>query len=202
MRTLYIVPIIHIIEDYGSLASAFQDVYIRLLGQKKFDEKQKQIREFWILAEKEMRKHVKKIKGLIIYQDAFPATDRKKIQKFFDLSVNDNPKSPNFLLIKKLLTDGAILEGTEDFNLIVEQMELAKQLILAPSEEERKAILEKTKDRSAEIVRLRDAFIAKRIWETLPSEGEGIIFIGRDHDVIKALEELEAEGEEINIICL
>ncbi len=112
MRTLYIVPIIHIIEDYGSLASAFQDVYIRLLGQKKFDEKQKQIREFWILAEKEMRKHVKKIKGLIIYQDAFPATDRKKIQKFFDLSVNDNPKSPNFLLIKKLLTDGAILEGT------------------------------------------------------------------------------------------
>ena len=58
MRTLYIVPIIHIIEDYGSLASAFQDVYIRLLGQKKFDEKQKQIREFWILAEKEMKECV------------------------------------------------------------------------------------------------------------------------------------------------
>ena len=98
---------------------------------------------------------------------------------------------------------GAILEGTEDRNLIVEQVEIYKAIARAATPEEQRVVLIETEERSIEITKLRDQFIARRIYGTLPKNGRGLIFIGRAHDVVSELKKLNNLGKDkIRIICL
>jgi len=203
MRLLYHVPIIHAITDYGSLASSFEAAWTRDVGQDVFQKKQKQIEDFWRLAENKINRLINDFSGAIIYQDSFPVGSREKLSKFFELMIVDRPKSPNFQLIQKLLKKGAILEGTEDRNLIVEQVEIYKAIARAATPEEQRVVLIETEERSIEITKLRDQFIARRIYGTLPKNGRGLIFIGRAHDVVSELKKLNNLGKDkIRIICL
>ncbi|OIP78740.1 MAG: hypothetical protein CO002_03875 [Candidatus Portnoybacteria bacterium CG_4_8_14_3_um_filter_44_10] len=203
MRLLYHVPIIHAITDYGSLASSFEAAWTRDVGQDVFQKKQKQIEDFWRLAENKINRLINDFSGAIIYQDSFPVGSREKLSKFFELMIVDQPKSPNFQLIQKLLKKGAILEGTEDRNLIVEQVEIYKAIARAATPEEQRVVLIETEERSIEITKLRDQFIARRIYGTLPKNGRGLIFIGRAHDVVSELKKLNNLGKDkIRIICL
>ncbi len=203
MRRLYHVPIIHAISDYGSLASAFEAAWTRDVGQDVFQKKQKQIEDFWRLVEKKISQMINDFSRVIIYQDGFPVGSREQLSKFFELTIADQPQSPNFQLIQKLLKKGAILEGTEDIKLIVEQVEIYKAIARAATPEEQRLILIETEERSIELTKLRDQFIARRIYDTLPSNGRGLIFIGRAHDVVKELKSLNNLGKDkIRIICL
>ena len=193
---------IHSIKDYSSLASAFEEAMDQEIGHARFLEMQREIADFWELLEKTLRRRVKNFSGVTLYQDSLPAGDRGKILQFFNLVANDSPDSPNFVLVKKLLAEGSILEGTEDFTLVAEQLNLCKLLMTAPPEK-RNEILEKTKERATELVHLRDKFIARRIRDTLPKKGKGIIFMGRHHNVPAELENLKDEkGEKIRVILL
>ena len=68
--------------------------------------------------------------------------------------------------------------------------------------EKRSEILEKTKERAAELVHLRDKFIARRIRDTLPKKGNGIIFMGRHHNVPAELENLKDEKGEKKLVIM
>ncbi len=190
MRTLYYVPIIHTIEDYGPLKPSVAKVIKEAIGETEFNDLEKKICNYWKILEEEVEKAIPDATGLIIYQDSFPMGDRKKILTFFNYVLGDNPKSFNFQLIKKLVDKGAILEGTEDMNLVLEQMTIYKTAFNATTLLEQKQVLAKYADRSREILKLRDEFIAKRIRDTLPEDEKGILFIGRDHNVIAELDKL------------
>lgn len=202
-RLLYHVPIIHAISDYGSLASSFEAAWTRDVGQDVFQKKQKQIEGFWRLAEKKINQMIRDFSGAIIYQDSFPVGNREQLRKFFELAIADQPKSPNFQLIQKLLEKGAVLEGTEDISLVVKQMGICKAIAQAPTPADQKVILIETEWQSIELTKLRDRFIARRIFDTLPKGGRGLIFIGRAHDIVSELEHLNnLEKDKIRIICL
>lgn len=190
MPVLYYVPIIHSIKDYGSLGPPIKKAFTEQLGEAIFDRFQKNINEYWEIVEKRIEERISDIGGLIIYHDGFPVGDREKILALFGHMCQDHPESPNFRLIKKLIHKGAVLVGTEDMNLVLEQLKLYQRAAEASSREEQKKILAATALRSQEITKLRDEFIAKRIHDTLPELGEGILFIGRDHDVIAELDKL------------
>lgn len=200
MRILYYVPIIHTSEEYGTLSPAIRQAFISRLGEKTFEKLQEEIHAYWQLVEARIEKTVHDFNGLIIYQDSFPVGPREKILEFFGHLLRDHPqKSPNFNLVKELLDKGAILEGTEDMNLVLEQMKIYQLVSKASSPLEQNRILVENAVHAKEITRKRDAFIAQRICDTLPEDGRGILFIGRDHDVITELKKL---SEKIIVISL
>lgn len=198
MPILYYVPIIHSAEDYGTLGPAIRDAFSRIRGAV-FDEIQKEIHTYWQIVEKRIDEAIPDVRGLVIYQDSLPVGDREKILTLFGHLCSDHPKSPNFQLVKKLLARGAVLEGTEDINLVMEQVQIYQRAVEAPSPSGQARILSSYADRSKEILKLRDEFIAKRIRDTLPESAKGILFIGREHDVVS---ELEKFPEKFTVVYL
>lgn len=191
MPVLYYVPIIHTSEEYGTLNPAIRQAFINRLGEREFEKLQEKIRAYWQLVEARIEETVHDFNGLIIYQDSFPVGSREKILEFFGRLFRDHPqKSPNFNLVKGLIDKGAILEGTEDMNLVLGQIKIYQLVSKASSPLEQNRILAENAARAEEITRKRDAFIAQRICDTLPEDGRGILFIGRDHDVITELKKL------------
>lgn len=199
MPVLYYVPIIHSIEDYGSLEHAIKGAFVRQAGEAAFADLQESINEYWKIVAERIEKILTDARGLIIYHDGFPVGSPEKILELFEYMCKDNPKSPNFRLVKKLLDKGAVLEGTEDMNLAIEQLKLYQHAVEASTPEEQAKILVDNGARSREITRLRDVFIAKRIHDTLPDSRNGILFIGRDHDVITELERLSRKFTVISL---
>lgn len=195
MSILHYVPIIHSIEDCGSLGSAIQRAFSEKKRRVAFDEFQKEIHRYWQIAEKRINEAIPDARGLVVYQDSLPVGDREKVFAFFGYMRGDHPESPNFRLVKNLLDRGAVLEGTEDMNLVMAQLKICQCAAEALSCDEQAKILAANK----EILRLRDKFIAERIQDTLSESGKGILFIGRDHDVVAELERLP---KKITIIYL
>lgn len=189
MPILYYVPIIHSVEDYGSLGPAIQKAFAASGKKSAFEHLQEDIKQFWELAEKKIEETIKDMRGLVIYHDGFPTGDREKVMALFGYMIKDHPESPNFRLVKKLLEKGALLEGTEDIELLKAHLELYRQIVEIPAAEQEKLLLAMA-GRSRELTGMRDEFIAKRIRDTLPSDGKGILFIGRDHDVMGELEKI------------
>ena len=101
MPVLYYVPIIHSIEDYGSLRPAIEEAFARQRGKAGFTDLQRNINEFWKIAEERIERAIPNVQGLIIYHDGFPVGSPEKILELFAHMCGDNPKSPNFRLIKK-----------------------------------------------------------------------------------------------------
>lgn len=191
MRVLYYVPIIHTVEDYGSLGPAIKEAFDkRAGGETAFAQLQKNINNYWEMVEKWLEKMIPDARNFIIYQDSFPTCSREKILTHFRHLRSDNLKSPNIQLLQKLLNKGAVLEGTEDMNPVIEQAQLYQCVVAAASVEEQEKIFAAQTIRSQEIMRLRDVFIAQRIHDTLPKSKKGILFIGWDHDVITELKKL------------
>lgn len=199
MSTLYYVPMIHSVEDYGSLGPAIKKAFERRGGEAAFKHIQKDIHEYWKLVEKRIERAIPDVRGLIIYHDGFPVGSKEKVLALFGHMCQDHPQSSNFRLVKKLLDKGAALEGTEDINLVMEQLKLYQRAAETESCEEQEKIIAAHAARSREITKLRDEFIAKRIHDTLPETGKGILFIGRDHDVAS---ELEKQPRKFIVICL
>lgn len=200
MPVLYYVPIIHTSEEYGALSPAIRQAFISRLGEKMFEKLQEEIHAYWRLVEARIEKTIHNFNGLIIYQDSFPVGPREKILEFFGHLLRDHPqKSPNFNLVKGLLDKGAILEGTEDMNLVLEQMKIYQLVSGASSPSEQNRILAENAACAKEIMRKRDVFIAQRICDMLPDDGRGILFIGRDHDVITELKKLSKKFTVISL---
>lgn len=203
MRILYYLSIVHAREDYGE----FGGIIWKAIEQnsspqvrKYFEEKAREIQDFWKLAGEEIVKEIKDFKGVRIYQDGFPVGERNKILEFFNYVIKDNPKSSNYLLIKELLARGAILEGTEDMNLVKEQWEIYLKAAQVKTQEEQTRILRLNALRSEELTQKRDEFIAERINKTLPDGGKGLLLIGAEHKVIQEIDRLEEAGKLIPLM--
>jgi len=197
VRVLYYLPIVHTKEDYGEFGGTVWKAIEQNPSpevRKYFEEKAREIEGFWELARKEVIKEIKDFKGVRIYQDGFPVGERSKILKFFGYVLKDNPKSPNYLLVKELLARGAILEGTEDMKLVKEQFEIYLEIAQAKTRKEQARTL-MSSARSEELTQKRDEFIAKRINETLPDNGRGLLLVGGEHRVIQELDKLEEAGK-------
>lgn len=192
MRILYVVPIIHHDADQGRFGDTLRRVREKRLGARRAQAQTKIIENFWHLCQRRIKRTVKDFQGIHIYQDSLACEIKDQAVK--NLLSGMPLESPNDRLLRELLRGGAILEGTEDGNLLKEFLSIYVALTKIKDEGERERKYQELRPRIEELIQKRDKFIAKRINETLPENGRGIFLIGRKHQVDKALARLEKDG--------
>ena len=162
-RRLWCIPILHGAADLGT--------YAPKVAARRDAQASEQIADLWSQIRHEVLDLGLDYRRLRVYQDSLPCCG------FESRIVADVARqgSANFLLLEELLARGARIEGTESVELLMREMELAKHPERASAES------------MAELLRQRDAFIAKRIDETLQDGEEGMLFLGMLHDIASAL---------------
>lgn len=182
MRALIYVPIIHTSADLGSMANDIAKKGITNLGEEIWTKHRKTVEGFWDAISDYFNSV--DVKGMKIYQDGMVGEDEvgKKI-------VEDTAKagSKNYQLVSRLLERGAVLVKTEDFKLVKQEYDRLLAITQAKTIMRKMIAFIKYKLVKAMLLNKRDAFIAKRIDETLRPDEKGILFIGAFHKVKKRL---------------
>ena len=174
-RRLDILPIIHDAADLGSAAESVRN----RMGEAAWQERQSQIGAFWD-AVKQWADTVDP-QGLFIYQDGLPL-DAPVDRVIADIAAKG---SRNHILLSELAASGAVIIGTEDPALLVEELTLARAAADAVAAGRLPDPRHETKARS--LLERRDRFIAARIGETLPQNSRGALLIGLLHSVERYL---------------
>ncbi|MBI2985735.1 MAG: hypothetical protein HYY45_03100 [Deltaproteobacteria bacterium] len=185
MRRLIYVPIVHSEADFGSLTHSLRKRYIDRFGLSNWRERIKSIDALW----QEIRRRVLALEidfhKLKVYQDGLPICGRE-LEIVRELA---RQGSKNHRLLVELVERGALIMGTEDAQLLVEEYLRLRDGLegdggtrdrVSPPAGARAGSVEDT-------LSCRDLYIAKRIRETL-GEGElGLLFIGLLHRVDEKL---------------
>jgi hypothetical protein len=175
MRRLIHIPIIHTSADLGSLSEAVRAHYSKVCGRTAWSQREQIVSALWA----DIRKNINDLHlegpKTRIYQDGLPLCgfEERIVRELADAG------SSNHQLILRLMERGAILMGTEDPRLLMEEYELQKQNLehqagAAFSEEQ-------WRRRTDGLLKARDTFIAKRIEATLLEGETGLLFLGALH---------------------
>jgi hypothetical protein len=176
MRRLIHVPIVHNAADLGSLSGAVRAHYVRVCGNAGWNQREQTIRALWTDIRTNLdalRLDAKKVR---VYQDGLP------ICGFEPRIVRElaGAGSANHQLILELLDRGATLMGTEDPQLLLQEYELQKRVLGAKSPPRAAARDHHAKDMDR-VLCARDAFIVRRIADTLEPGETGVLFLGALH---------------------
>jgi hypothetical protein len=177
MRQLVHIPIFHSADDLGTLSESVKTHYAKVLGEDAWQKREQFIERFWKHVRKEASALLGDVQHTRIYQDGLPVCG------FEETIVRELAKTGSFnhQWIADLLDRGAILEGTENPQLLMEEYALQKQLAAKPTAG---VSLQKERDQQAErILKARDAFIADRIDQTLKSGETGLLLLGALHRI-------------------
>jgi hypothetical protein len=165
-RTLIYVPVLHSPADMGSLASNLSpSAHYRA-----------QVGRYWERIAAELRGMRRMWRGVRVYQDGLPDASADIVAR-----VVAEVDSPNYRLLRWLVSQGAVVVGTEDPVLLQEEYELLKASV---ADEAARRVYAA---RAAQLLEGRDRYIAARIAATLPAGGTGILFIGLQHRAARAL---------------
>ncbi len=197
MRTLYYVPMIHSDKELSDTGRIIKMLREKIYGKSAGDHDEMAIENLWEKIRLWVHQTIKDARGLVIYQDSMPAGPREKIRQLFDLILAEHSQSPLFRFTKELIDMGAVLEGTEDINLLVKRVAFYREIYHVAEKcqliDVENFMLRKIGELD-ELVLQADRFIAKRINETLPEGGRGILFMGYRHRVAEEIIELREAG--------
>lgn len=182
MRTLMLVPVIHMSADLGSLSGDVTKRGIADLGEDAWKRHIRTIEGFWDAIMDYFT--AINVSGTKIYQDGMVA-EGEMGEKIVNEVASSGSK--NYKLIAMLIKKGAILVKTEDFNLVKEEHDRLIKITQAKTEFEKLFILIKNKATKDTLLNKRDRFIAHRIDETLHEGQTGVLFIGAYHDIERKL---------------
>lgn len=168
-RQLTIVPIVHSEADLGDLATVLRD----RLGNDAWAARQRVIDQLWhrIVAFCDTLDP----EGLRLYQDALPASEAAE-QIVRELAEDG---SANHQLLVNLIARGGVLVGTEDPSLLLREYAHAQRIAATNSAHATLA----SQAEAMELLARRDEAIAKRIDQTLPPGGRGLLLVGLLHNV-------------------
>lgn len=198
MRTLYYVPMIHADEDLSELGPMIKNLKEKIYGEGAIEHDESAIRGLWEVIRSWVFQMIPDVQGLIIYQDGIPTGPREKIKELFKLVLAEHSESPLFRLTKELIDRGGVLEGTEDIHLLIKRVTIYKEIYQAATRcqnlgDVREFIIKKVEEQD-DLVFQSDQFIARRINETLPENGKGILFMGHRHRVDEELVKMREAG--------
>lgn len=182
MRTLLYVPIIHMDVDLGSLSDDLSKIKSRALGEELLALHRETVSGFWDSITKYFEGT--EVKGLRIYQDGMVANGEMG-QKIIEEALKVGSK--NHELLSKLISRGAILERTEDINLVREERDWLIRLTRAGTAREKLTAYLKYRFSRGQLLMRRDRFIADTINRTLRQGETGVLFIGAHHNVLPHL---------------
>ena len=219
MRTLYYVPIMHSLEELGSLAKPAMEIEKRVHGPQAEKNYKEKTNRFWAEVTGRLKKRElntpEKCKKMHIYADGLTAQpfycktcfDKTGEKRYMD-EITSNEVRCSFCgrvaqaaveeFLSKLVR--VLIEKRFPLYLIIEKlMERGARIHGTESQalliEERNMWVNIAKGidtnllRKAELLIERDEFIARRINGTLPQDGTAILFIGSAHRVGKELQQ-------------
>ncbi len=177
-RRLIWVPIIHTSADLGSLHNAVRRIHEQRGGASVWQEQVRQIGQLWRSIRTSLMQMELDWSCVLLYQDGLPVCGKE------DRIVQDLARtgSANHRLLVELMARGARLVGTESPDLLIEEYELNRQLLLDRSigvqgfEADIQTL-------SRDLLDRRDAFVARRIDETLAPGQIGCLFLGLMHSL-------------------
>jgi hypothetical protein len=178
-RVLICVPIIHTQEDMGALNEPIQRLKVKQFGKTIWERNLELVNQFWTEIEQATEHLALPYERLRLYQDGLPVCGREA-EIVTDLA---QAGSRNHQLLLKLKQRGAVLMGTESAELLVEEYQLAKQILAEEMSRgpARQAAQGKTLQDS--LLQRRDQFIGRRINQTLLTSETGLLFVGMLHSV-------------------
>jgi hypothetical protein len=182
MRKLYLVPIIHMSADMGSMASALDDAAAAKLTAELWQKHKETVSVFWDSIGQFFGSL--DVQGFKIYQDGMIA-EGEEGRRIVSEGVSRGSK--NYEIVSRLLEKGSVLLKTESLSLVKQEYGFIVKMARAKSLKEKEVAAIRYKLARGRLLKQRDEYIAGRINETL-SEGEnGILFIGAYHNVIPIL---------------
>jgi hypothetical protein len=175
MRRLIHIPIIHTSADLGSLSESVRAHYAKVCGKASWSQREQIVQALWTEIERNLDALHLDAQKTRIYQDGLP------ICGFEERIVRELAKagSSNHQLILRLLDQGAVLMGTEDSQLLMEEYEMQKQHLA--QEAGKSATPEEQGKHMDRVLKARDSFIAERIATTLQEGEVGLLFLGALH---------------------
>jgi hypothetical protein len=178
MRRLIYVPIIHSDPDLGMLAEGIEERTKVVVGSYSWQKHKEVVRLYW----QEITKfwQGKKVSGFKIFQDGMPADGAIGESTVKSLAEKG---SINYQIVQQLLENGAILEKTEDPELLKEEYFLTRELTEKKSVSGSLSALFRYRQRKDTLLRSRDRFIINRIKQSLEEEETGVCFLGAYHQV-------------------
>ena len=170
MRRLIYIPIIHTSADLGSLSESVRAHYTKVCGKASWSQREQIVRALWTEIARNLDALHLEDRKTRIYQDGLP------ICGFEERIVRELAKagSSNHQLILRLLDQGAVLMGTEDSQLLMEEYDLQKQCIAQEGGD--KSTSEERRKHMDRVLKARDSFIAERIATTLQEGEVGLLF--------------------------
>ena len=184
MRKLYLVPILHMSADMGSLASTLDETAKAELGQEVWQKHKEAVSTFWDSIRQFF--DALDVKGFKIFQDGMVANGADGLRI---IKEGISQGSKNFEIIGKLLGRGVVLVKTEDPVLVKQEYAYIAKIAHSKSPKEKEVWALRYKVAQGRLLRQRDDFIAKRIKGTLGEGETGILFIGAYHDILSRLPE-------------
>ena len=175
MKPLIVIPIIHNAADLGSLADAVRSHYVHHLGPQVWNEQELMVTKLWEDIGKSVARLSLDLAHTQIYQDGLPICGHE-LEIVRELAAAG---SLNHQLILRLVEQGAMLMGTEDPQLLIQEYQMhCRRLSLAASDD---GSMSDMISQAAKLLIARDQFIARRIAETLQESATGLLFLGAAH---------------------
>ena len=182
MRNLYVIPIIHMSADMGSIASTLDDKATAKLTPELWQRHKEIVSAFWDSIGRFL--DALDVNGFKVYQDGLVA-DGEEGLRIVRESVSQGSK--NYEIVGRLLERGAVLVKTESLSLVKQEYNYITKMTRSKSLKEREVAALRYKLARGKLLKQRDEFIAGRINETLAEGETGILFIGAYHDVVHRL---------------
>ena len=172
MRRLVHIPIIHSAADLGSLSELVRTHYAKVVGTDSWSQREQIVQSLWTDIQTSLDALHLDYRKARIYQDGLP------ICGFEERIVRElaHAGSSNHQLILRLLDEGATLMGTEDPGMLIEEFEMQKRHLAGPANPARPH-----KGHPDRVLQARDAFVVKRIADTLQDGEVGLLFLGALH---------------------
>ena len=173
----------------GELSPVLKESYLKKMGLQAWKRKKLLIQAYWNQVSDCVNNLNLPFTKTKIYQDGLPySEDGNEIELVEKMAASG---SLNHILVKKLITRGATLVGTESPDLLIKEYNIAIQSIESQISPDQDIDI---KNQGEQILKQRDEFIAKRISETLNPGEVGVLFIGMLHNVIPLLDkDIEVE---------
>jgi hypothetical protein len=183
-RRLLYIPIVHTQADMGALRHSIARAARMKLGQRGWQRRVRAVEQIWMEIERVIRGLKLPYGQVRLYQDGLPVCGREEAL----VAELARAGSRNHQILLDLMARGATLMGTEAWELLKEEYQLAQESLASQSGAGSPAPpAARSAPAGESILEQRDRFIARRINETLKEGETGILFLGMLHSVERHL---------------
>lgn len=176
-RDLLWIPIVHTQVDQGRMGETIRRLYVREKGRRQWERHLRAIDAKWRGIAAWLDGLDLDYASVVLYQDGLPVCGREAdiVKELADAG------SQNHRLLMQLQERGARLMGTESPELLLEEYELARQVLISLESHQGSASARNQQERGKSLLEQRDRYIARRIAETLQPAETGLLFLGALH---------------------